>query len=87
LNVFHVSKCKAWVVTGLKYTEPENEVLCVDMHFCEVVIIIELCVLDNTLQKLVGPIFASTLVVCRVGKAFAVQDRRDLSNVNIFSNK
>jgi len=62
LNVFHVSKCKAWVVTGLKYTEPENEVLCVDMHFCEVVIIIKLCVLDNTLQKLVGPIFASTVV-------------------------
>jgi len=60
LNVFHVSKCKAWVVTGLKYTEPENEVLCVDMHFCEVVIIIKLCVLDNTLQKLVGPIFVDS---------------------------
>jgi len=49
-------ECKAWVVTGLKYTEPENEVLCIDMQLC-VVIIIELCVLDNTLQKLVGPIF------------------------------
>jgi len=62
-------------VTGLKYTEPENEVLCVDMQlgagvrrksakmcgndFCDllVIIIIESCVLDNTLQKLVGPIF------------------------------
>jgi len=32
----------------------------VDMHLCLIiiVIIIELCVLDNTLQKLVGPIFA-----------------------------
>ena len=29
------------------------------MQLC---VIIELCVLDNTLQKLVGPIFASTLV-------------------------
>ena len=83
LNVFHVSKCKAWVVTGLKYTEPENEVLCVDMHFCEVVIIIKLCVLDNTLQKLVGPIFASTVVFLFLfmGKAFS-QHRRDLSNIS-----
>jgi len=73
-------------VTGDNNTRnlKKNEVLCVDMQLC---VIIELCVLDNTLQKLVGPIFASTLVVCRVGKAFAVQDRRDLSNVNIFSNK
>jgi len=44
-------------VTGLKYTEPENEVLCVDMQLGVVIIIIESCVLDNTLQKLVGPIF------------------------------
>jgi len=83
LNVFHVSKCKAWVVTGLKYTEPENEVLCVDMHFCEVVIIIKLCVLDNTLQKLVGPIFASTVVFFSYpwAKLFS-QHRRDLSNIS-----
>jgi len=64
-----------------------------------IVIIIELCVLDNTLQKLVGPIFAFDIFFDReqqsiavlgitfcflsMGKAFS-QHRRDLSNISVF---
>jgi len=85
-------------VTGLKYTEPENEVLCIDMQLC-VVIIIELCVLDNTLQKLVGPIFVCfdnsfflTASKCSRGPSFPwaklSQHRRDISIIScIFSSK
>ena len=73
-------------MTGDNTRNLKNEVLCVDMQLC-VVIIIELCVLDNTLQKLVGPIFVCfdnsfflTASKCSrgpsfsMGKAFAAQE-------------
>jgi len=53
-------------VTGDNTRNLKNEVLCVDMQLCVIIELwwSKLCVLDNTLQKLVGPIFASS-TVCR----------------------